>query len=83
LVVLQKARPEITVAFDSRPVQNLGVELMLQQTQVVRVLPKYREWLARFPSFKALAEAPLVEVLQLWQGWATIAEHSTCTQQLK
>lgn len=41
---------------------------MLQQTQTDRVLPKYREFLRRFPSFRALAQAPLQEVLVAWQG---------------
>ena len=39
---------------------------MLQQTQVSRVLPKYREWLAKYPSLAALAEAPADEVTQAW-----------------
>lgn len=43
-------------------------ELMLQQTQVVRVVPKYRAFLQRFRNTKQLAEAPLVEVLRYWQG---------------
>ena len=37
---------------------------MLQQTQVDRVLPKYHEWLGKYPSFEALAEAPETEVDQ-------------------
>jgi A/G-specific adenine glycosylase len=40
---------------------------MLQQTQVDRVLPKYHEWLERYPSFDALASAPLDEVTQTWR----------------
>ena len=35
---------------------------MLQQTQVDRVLPKYHEWLRKYPSFEVLAEAPPAEV---------------------
>lgn len=41
---------------------------MLQQTQVGRVIPKYREFLKRFPTARALAEAELRDVLTLWQG---------------
>jgi len=41
---------------------------MLQQTQTERVIKKYQPFLDRFPTFKSLAEAPLGEVLQLWQG---------------
>lgn len=43
-------------------------ELMLQQTQVTRVIPKYHEFLARFPSVQVLAGAPLGDVLISWQG---------------
>jgi A/G-specific adenine glycosylase len=39
---------------------------MLQQTQVDRVLPKYAEWLRKYPSLEALAEAPEHEVRQTW-----------------
>ena len=43
-------------------------EIMLQQTQVDRVLPKYREFLKIFPDFKTLASASLQDVLRTWQG---------------
>ncbi|MBP9690543.1 A/G-specific adenine glycosylase [Candidatus Woesebacteria bacterium] len=43
-------------------------EIMLQQTQVSRVLIKFPEFIAAFPSFKALSQAPLDEVLRAWQG---------------
>ncbi|MDO5344063.1 MAG: A/G-specific adenine glycosylase [Candidatus Saccharibacteria bacterium] len=43
-------------------------ELMLQQTQVARVLPKFDEFIRRFPDVAALAAAELPEVLQTWQG---------------
>ncbi len=39
---------------------------MLQQTQVDRVLPKYHEWLDKYPSFEALAEAPEKDVTDTW-----------------
>ena len=39
---------------------------MLQQTQVERVLPKYRQFLRAFPSLRALAAADVAEVRQLW-----------------
>jgi A/G-specific adenine glycosylase len=41
-------------------------EVMLQQTQVDRVGPKYHEFLARFPNWKALAEATVGQVLRVW-----------------
>jgi A/G-specific adenine glycosylase len=43
-------------------------EVMLQQTQVDRVIPKYEAFLERFPGLASLAEASLAEVLELWQG---------------
>ena len=42
-------------------------EIMLQQTQVDRVLPKYAEWLGKYPSLAALAEAPIEEVAETWR----------------
>lgn len=43
-------------------------EVMLQQTQVARVLTRWPEWLDRFPSVFALAQAGTAEVLEAWQG---------------
>ncbi len=43
-------------------------EVMLQQTQVVRVVPKYQSFVAAFPTLGALAAAPTSEVLSAWQG---------------
>lgn len=43
-------------------------EVMLQQTQVPRVIEKYGEFLSIFPTPHALADAPLSAVLALWQG---------------
>lgn len=43
-------------------------EIMLQQTQVATVKDYYRRFMARFPSVRALADAPLDEVLHLWSG---------------
>jgi A/G-specific adenine glycosylase len=48
------------------PYHILVSEIMLQQTQVDRVLPKYHEWLERYPSLEALAEAPPREVTRAW-----------------
>jgi len=41
---------------------------MLQQTQVSRVLPKYRAFIRAFPTVRSLAQASLCDVLVLWQG---------------
>jgi A/G-specific adenine glycosylase len=43
-------------------------EIMLQQTQVDRVIPFYERFLEAFPTMKALAAAPLDDVLRLWAG---------------
>ncbi len=48
------------------PYHILVSEIMLQQTQVDRVLPKYAEWLQKYPSFDALAAAPEQEVTSAW-----------------
>lgn len=49
------------------PYHILVSEIMLQQTQVDRVLPKYHEWLTKYPSLLALAEAPPDEVRHTWR----------------
>ncbi len=43
-------------------------EVMLQQTQVATVIPYYQRFMARFPTLRALAQAPEDEVLHLWTG---------------
>jgi len=49
------------------PYHILVSEVMLQQTQVDRVLPKYEEWLTRYPSLTALAVADETDVVQTWR----------------
>jgi A/G-specific adenine glycosylase len=51
----------------SDPYHILVSEMMLQQTQVDRVLPKYHEWLDKYPSLDALAAAPDDEVNETWR----------------
>jgi A/G-specific adenine glycosylase len=54
-----------------REVTPYGVlvsEVMLQQTQVSRVLGRWQQWLDRFPGFERLAGAEVAEVLEEWQG---------------
>jgi A/G-specific adenine glycosylase len=53
---------------DTRPFYVLVSELMLQQTQVDRVIPKFESFIAAFPDEDVLAKASLAEVLTLWQG---------------
>ena len=43
-------------------------EIMLQQTQVTRVIPKFENWLRTFPTVSDLANAPTADVLALWSG---------------
>jgi A/G-specific adenine glycosylase len=50
----------------SDPYHILVSEIMLQQTQVDRVLPKYREWLGKYPTFEILAAAPEQDVTATW-----------------
>ena len=50
------------------PYRILVSEVMLQQTQADRVIPKYHSFLAEFPTVHSLAEAPLSAVLRAWQG---------------
>jgi A/G-specific adenine glycosylase len=48
------------------PYRVLVSEVMLQQTQVDRVLPKYEEWLERYPDFESLAAAREKDVVRTW-----------------
>jgi A/G-specific adenine glycosylase len=50
------------------PYAILVSEVMLQQTQVARVIPRYLAWLERWPTVEALAAAPLANVIRAWQG---------------
>ena len=50
------------------PYAILVSEVMLQQTQVERVVPRYLAWLERWPTAEALAAAPLGDVIREWQG---------------
>lgn len=53
---------------DTRQYYVLVSELMLQQTQVARVIPKFEAFIAKFPDEETLAKASLGDVLKLWQG---------------
>ncbi|HEX5173040.1 MAG TPA: A/G-specific adenine glycosylase [Gaiellaceae bacterium] len=50
------------------PYAILVSEVMSQQTQVERVVPRWRRWLERWPTAEALAAAPAGEVIREWQG---------------
>ena len=49
------------------PYHILVSEVMLQQTQVDRVVPKYHEWLEKYPSLEALASAAEADVTKTWR----------------
>jgi A/G-specific adenine glycosylase len=53
---------------DPDPYHVLVSEVMLQQTQVDRVIPKYRAFLDRFPTLQSLAAASTADVIKEWQG---------------
>src|SRR3989344_350726 len=50
------------------PYRIMVSEVMLQQTQVSRVIEKYKEFLKKFQTVRALAKAPLADVLKAWSG---------------
>ena len=50
------------------PYAVLVSEVMLQQTQVARVVPRYLAWLERWPTPRALARVPAAEAIREWQG---------------
>ncbi|WP_394551498.1 A/G-specific adenine glycosylase [Agromyces sp. MMS24-JH15] len=60
------ARPLPWRAADVSPWAVLVSEFMLQQTQVARVVPKWEEWIARWPNPAALAASPPAEAVRAW-----------------
>lgn len=50
------------------PYRVVVSEIMLQQTQTHRVLPKFDAFMERFPDWQTLAQAPFSEVLSIWKG---------------
>jgi A/G-specific adenine glycosylase len=61
-------RHDLPWQHDITPYRVWISEVMLQQTQVVTVIPYYQRFMARFTSVESLAAAPLDEVLHLWTG---------------
>lgn len=59
-----KKQPDTTLD----PYAILVSEIMLQQTQVDRVIPKYEAFMQQFPTIESLSKASLGEVLRLWSG---------------
>jgi len=63
-----QGRHELPWRHTRDPYAVLVSEIMLQQTQVERVLPKYTAFMAQFPTLTALASAPTAEVIRAWAG---------------
>lgn len=64
----QNGRHDLPWRHTTSPYNIVVSEVMLQQTQVGRVVPKYCEFMKRWPSARRLAAAPLKDVLIAWQG---------------
>lgn len=64
----QHGRHELPWRKTRDPYKILVSEVMLQQTQVERVVPYYQDFIKQFPTPRRLAEAPLAAVLKAWQG---------------
>lgn len=64
----QKLYREMPWREDTRPYYVLVSELMLQQTQVERVVPKFKAFITIYPDERSLANASLAEILKLWNG---------------
>jgi A/G-specific adenine glycosylase len=50
------------------PYAILVSEVMAQQTQIDRVVPRWERWLVRWPTVESLAAAPAADVIREWQG---------------
>lgn len=64
----KEGRHELPWRKTKDPYKILVSEVMLQQTQVSRVIGKYRSFLKKFPTVRSLASASLAEVLEEWSG---------------
>jgi len=64
----RQGRHDLPWQRDRTPYRVWVSEIMLQQTQVVTVIPYYERFLQQFPTVRALADAPIDDVLHLWSG---------------
>ncbi|MBX4196001.1 A/G-specific adenine glycosylase [Candidatus Pacearchaeota archaeon] len=64
----EKNKRDLPWRKDLSPYSILVSEIMLQQTQVSRVIKKYHEFMKRFPDFQSLASASASEVIKEWSG---------------
>ena len=73
------ARAPAAVALEQDPYAILVSEVMAQQTQIERVVPRFERWLERWPTVETLAEASPADVIREWQGLGYNRRASTCT----
>jgi A/G-specific adenine glycosylase len=64
----RQGRHDLPWQTDRTPYRVWVSEIMLQQTQVTTVIPYYTRFMQRFPDVRALADAPIDDVLHLWTG---------------
>jgi A/G-specific adenine glycosylase len=64
----KKSRRDLPWRNTHDPYKILVSEVMLQQTQVERVIPYYANWIKKYPTAKKLSQAKLSDVLKAWQG---------------
>ena len=64
----RQGRHDLPWQQDRTPYRVWVSEIMLQQTQVATVIPYYQRFMERFPTVRALADAPVDDVLHLWSG---------------
>ena len=64
----RQGRHDLPWQHDRTPYRVWVSEIMLQQTQVATVIPYFERFMQRFPDVRALADAPIDEVLHLWAG---------------
>src|SRR3569833_2567582 len=64
----RQGRHDLPWQSDRTPYRVWGSEIMLQQTQVATGIPYSQRFMARFPTVRALADAPIEDVLHLWTG---------------
>ncbi len=68
LVWYEKHKRELPWRRTRDPYKILVSEVMSQQTQIQRVIPKYEAWIEAFPTVESLAKARTSDVLRLWSG---------------
>ena len=68
----ENGRHDLPWHHDRNPYRVWVSEIMLQQTQVTTVIPYFEAFMQRFPDVKALASAPVDDVLSHWSGLVNV-----------